>query len=125
MAGLYLLMYIERVPNDSTSFVTAVSKPAITDAMSITVMTPIITPVTVRKERSLLARNVPRASHRFSIMSLRKSFITKSPRVRPQADRAGQLSRPGRFPTPHLRPPIHRLHQQLRPGKDTSEGKFG
>src|SRR6266513_4198655 len=123
MPGLNLLINIERVPNDSTSFVTAVSKPAITDAMSITVMTPIITPVTVRKERSLLARNHPRASHRFSIRSLRKSFITKSPRVRPQSGRAGQLSRPERFPTPHLRPPIRQSHLQLHPAKDMSEGK--
>src|SRR2546427_3047294 len=76
MPGLYLLMYIERVPNDSTSLVKAVSMPLIIEAMSITVTTPMITPITVRNERSLLARKVPRAIQRFSKMSLRKSFIS-------------------------------------------------
>src|SRR2546425_11010667 len=75
MPGLYLLMYIERVPNDSTSLVKAVSMPLIIEAMSITVTTPMITPMTVRNERSLLARKVPRAIQRFSKMSERKSFI--------------------------------------------------
>src|SRR3989454_3622698 len=76
MPGLYLLMYIERVPNDSTSLVKAVSMPLIIEAMSITVTTPMITPITVRNERSLFARKVPRAIQRFSKMSLRKSFIS-------------------------------------------------
>src|SRR6266700_1076741 len=75
MPGLYLLMYIERVPNDSTSLVKAVSMPLIIEAMSITVTTPMITPMTVRNERSLLARKVPRAIQRFSKISDLKSFI--------------------------------------------------
>src|SRR5260370_1018840 len=75
MPGLNFEMYIERVPKDSTSLVTAVSKPAITDAMSITVITPIITPVTVRNDRSLLARSVASASQRFSMVSDRNSFM--------------------------------------------------
>src|SRR5437764_5369091 len=75
MPGLNLLMYIDRVPNDSTSLVKAVSIPLIIEAMSITVTTPMITPTTVRNERSLFARSVPRAIQRFSKMSLRKSFI--------------------------------------------------
>src|SRR5881296_1433971 len=77
MPGLYLLMYIERVPNDSTSLVKAVSIPLIIEAMSITVTTPMITPMTVRNERSLLARKVPSAIQRFSKMSERKSFIDR------------------------------------------------
>src|SRR2546425_6799020 len=76
MPGLYLLMYIERVPKDSTSLVKAVSMPLIIEAMSITVTTPMITPMTVRNERSLFARSVPRAIQRFSKMSERKSFIS-------------------------------------------------
>ena len=68
-------MYIERVPNDSTSRVTAVSTPAMIDAISITVTTPMITPMTVRNERSLLARKVPSAIQRFSVMSERNSFM--------------------------------------------------
>jgi hypothetical protein len=47
---------IERVPNDSTCFLTAISMPLIIEEISITVMTPIITPKMVKKERSLLAR---------------------------------------------------------------------
>src|SRR5438034_8688134 len=76
MPGLYLLMYIERVPNDSTSLVKAVSMPLIIEAMSITVTTPMITPITVRNERSLFARSVPRAIQRFSKMSDLNSFIS-------------------------------------------------
>src|SRR5438128_1284494 len=76
MPGLYLLMYIERVPNDSTSLVKAVSIPLIIEAMSITVTTPMITPMTVRNDRSLLARKVPSAIQRFSNMSDLKSFIS-------------------------------------------------
>src|SRR5437773_12500900 len=76
MPGLYLLMYIERVPNDSTSLVKAISMPLIIEAMSITVTTPMITPITVRNERSLLARKVPRAIQRFSKMSDLNSFIS-------------------------------------------------
>src|SRR3954471_19277611 len=75
MPGLNLLMYIERGPNDSTSRVTAVPNPAMIEAISITVTTPIITPITVRNERSLLPRRVARAIHKFSKISLRKSFI--------------------------------------------------
>src|SRR5256885_309274 len=75
MPGLYLLMYIERVPKDSISLVNAVSMPLISAAISITVTTPMITPMIVRKERSLLARSVARANQRFSRMSLRNSFI--------------------------------------------------
>jgi hypothetical protein len=40
--------------------------PLMMDAMSITVMTPIITPMTVRKDLSLLARNVCRPIAKFS-----------------------------------------------------------
>ena len=40
-------------------------------AISITVITPIMTPTTVRNERSLFARKVARAIFRFSKMSLR------------------------------------------------------
>src|SRR3954470_10851196 len=78
MPGLNLLMYIERVPNDSTSRVTAVSNPAMIEAISITVTTPMITPMTVRNERSLLPRRVARAIQRFSRISLRNSFIGTS-----------------------------------------------
>src|SRR5437588_2454498 len=46
------------------------------EAISITVTTPMITPMTVRNERSLLARKVPSAIQRFSVMSERKSFIS-------------------------------------------------
>src|SRR3954471_4388769 len=73
--GLNLLMYIERVPNDSTSLVTATSIPAIAEAITMTVQTPMMTPMMVRNERSLFPRNVARASHRFSEMSERSSFI--------------------------------------------------
>src|SRR5215831_8583655 len=76
MPGLNLLIYIERVPNDSTSLVTAVSTPAMIEAISITVTTPMITPMTVRNERSLLARRVPKAIQRFSRISERNIFIT-------------------------------------------------
>src|SRR5437870_13567082 len=131
MPGLYLLMYIERVPNDSTSLVTAVSKPAITEAMSITVMTPIITPVTVREERSLLARNVARASQRFSIMSLRNSFISfqstdgsKFLRAAPQSGLTALLSRPERVRTAPRRPPILQSHLESRIAKDRSGEKL-
>src|SRR2546423_8160063 len=75
MPGLYLLMYIERVPNDSTSLVNAVSIPLMIDAINITVTTPIITPMIVKNDRSLLARSVARANQRFSRISLRNSFI--------------------------------------------------
>src|SRR6185295_18592337 len=75
MPGLYLLIYIERVPNDSTSLVNAVSIPLIIEAINITVTTPIITPMIVRKDRILLARSVFRANQRFSRMSLLSSFI--------------------------------------------------
>src|SRR5882724_4175418 len=74
MPGLYLLIYIERVPKDSTSLVKAVSIPLIIEAISITVTTPIITPMIVKNDRSLLARSVARASQRFSSMSLLNSF---------------------------------------------------
>src|SRR3954469_23675485 len=73
--GLNLLMYIERVPNDSTSLVTATSIPAIAEAMTMTVHTPMMTPMMVRNERSLFPRNVASASQRFSEMSERNSFI--------------------------------------------------
>src|SRR5437879_5215976 len=75
MPGLYLLMYNERVPKDSTSLVTAVSTPAMNEAISMTVTTPIITPITVKNERSLLARSVPRAIQRFSRISDLRSLI--------------------------------------------------
>src|SRR5437660_8621526 len=122
MPGLYLLMYIERVPNDSTSLVKAVSIPLIIEAISITVTTPMITPMTVRNERSLLARRVPSANQRFSKISLRNNFIVlyfvlcplifssrsfcnqiakykdqsteiRSPPLKPQSDQAEPLSR--------------------------------
>src|SRR2546427_12135176 len=83
MPGLYLLMYIERVLNDLTALVKAVSMPLIIEAMSITVTTPMITPITVRNERSLLARKVPRAIQRFSKMSDLNSFISS---LRPRDD---------------------------------------
>jgi hypothetical protein len=54
------------VPYDSSSFFTAVSTPLMIDEMSITVITPIITPKTVKKERSLLLRKVASAIFRFS-----------------------------------------------------------
>ena len=73
--GLNLLMYIERVPNDSTALVTAKSKPAMIEAISITVTTPMITPMTVRNDRNLLARSVARAIQRFSRMSDLNNFI--------------------------------------------------
>src|SRR5207253_9253093 len=76
MPGSNLLIYIERVPNDSTSLVKAVSIPLIIDAISITVTTPMITPMIVRNERSLLARKVASANQRLSRMSDRKSFIS-------------------------------------------------
>ena len=75
MPGLYLLMYIERVPKASTSLVNAVSIPLMIDAINITVTTPIITPMIVKNDRSLLARSVARANQRFSRISLRNSFI--------------------------------------------------
>src|SRR2546423_5234689 len=78
MPGLYLLINTEGVPKDPTSFVTATSKPAMIEAISITVTTPIITPITVRNERSLFARKVASAIHKFSRMSDRKSFIANS-----------------------------------------------
>src|SRR5215468_8312234 len=104
MPGLNLLMYIERVPNDSTSLVTAVSTPAMIEAISITVTTPMITPMTVRNERSLLARRVPKAIQRFSRISERKIFIRHLalktlpftfPRAVPQSDPDALPSTPG------------------------------
>ena len=78
MPALNFMMYIERVPNDSTSRVTAVSTPAIIEAISITVTTPMMTPMTVRNERSLFARRVPSAIQRFSVMSERNNFMNYS-----------------------------------------------
>src|SRR6185369_13160972 len=78
MPGLYLLMYIERVPKDSTSLVNAVSMPLMIEAISITVTTPMITPMMVRNERILLARKVASASQRFSRISERNIFIRDS-----------------------------------------------
>ena len=66
MPGSNFAMKIERVPNDSISFFTCSSMPLMIDAMSMTVMTPIITPMTVRKDRSLLARRVCRPIAKFS-----------------------------------------------------------
>jgi len=40
--------------------------PLMIDAINITVMMPMTTPITVRNERSLLARSVDRAIMRFS-----------------------------------------------------------
>jgi hypothetical protein len=57
---------IERVPNDSTCFLTAVSMPLIIEEISITVMTPMITPKMVKNERSLFPRNVFSAIFKFS-----------------------------------------------------------
>ena len=66
MPGSNFAMKMERVPNDSISFFTCSSMPLMIDEMSITEMTPIITPKTVRNERSLLPRSVPSAIIRFS-----------------------------------------------------------
>jgi hypothetical protein len=55
--------------------------PLMIDEISITVITPIITPRTVRKDLSLLARKVEIAILRFSKTSLRKIFIS-SPKNR-------------------------------------------
>jgi len=66
MPGLNLLMKIERVPNDSISFLTETSIPLMIEAINITVMMPITTPNTVRNERSLLLRRVAMAILRFS-----------------------------------------------------------
>src|SRR5215813_2929056 len=68
-------MYIDRVPNDSTSLVTATSMPAMAEAISITVTTPMMTPITVSAERNLFARRVFRAIQRFSRMSERKNLM--------------------------------------------------
>src|SRR6185436_8889328 len=95
MPGLYLLIYIERVPNDSTSRVKAVSMPLMIEAISITVTTPMITPMIVRNERSLLSRSVARASHRFSRMSLLNSFMISlltHPLLALQSDQVAPLS---------------------------------
>src|SRR4030095_6758620 len=78
MPGLNLLMYIERVPKDSTSLVNAVSIPLMIEAISITVTNPLITPMMVRNERILLARKVARANQRFSRISERNIFISDS-----------------------------------------------
>jgi hypothetical protein len=66
MPGSNLAMKIERVPKDSTSFLTAVSMPLMMEAIAITVQTPMTTPMTVRNERSLLERSVASAIFRFS-----------------------------------------------------------
>src|SRR6266536_4624805 len=73
-------MYIERVPKDSTSLVTAVSTPAMIEAINMTVTTPMITPITVRNDRNLFARKVFSAIQRFSRMSVRRMFICQSGR---------------------------------------------
>jgi hypothetical protein len=57
---------IERVPNDSTSFSTATFIAVMIDEKSIAVITPTITPKTVRNERSLCVRSVSNAILRFS-----------------------------------------------------------
>ena len=74
-------MKIDRVPNDSTSFRTAVSMPLIIEAIAITVQTPMTTPIMVKNERSLLARNVLSAIIRFSNISVRTSFISAGHRT--------------------------------------------
>src|SRR6267142_2849016 len=64
--------------------------PLMSEAISMTVITPMITPVTVRNERSLLARSVARANQRFSMMSLLNSFICIYPPQRPERHRDGK-----------------------------------
>src|SRR5688572_21286849 len=78
MPGLNLLIKIEFVPYDSSACFTAVSTPLMIEDINITVMTPIITPTTVRKERSLFARKVAKAIFRFSKLSLRINFMCYS-----------------------------------------------
>ena len=75
MPGLNLLIKIEFVPYDSSSCFTAVSTPLMIEDINITVMTPIITPTTVRNERNLFARKVANAIFRFSKMSLRINLM--------------------------------------------------
>ncbi|QYO68900.1 hypothetical protein [Leptolyngbya sp. 7M] len=69
-------MNIDRVPNDLTCSSTAIPIPEMIDEMSITVITPTTTPITVRKERSLWLRSVSKAIFRFSRNLAVATFIS-------------------------------------------------